>query len=640
MAAAVHLTSLGYLQEFQPEYLARYCEQIEVTQEAFLAGEEGDPEEHADFLVEIDCVSWAELNLEEKDGTPWEFWPYQKNILRYHGSRKLLSCGAETGKTRAIVAEAIWRAKVFGQEIAIFSAAGLQIKLLWQALDQQLKLPHLVDSVVQKRQAPVHEIHFESGGSIILQTAGGQTRGVHVDCIFVDESADILDEHVWADIFARLRAGGMIAFYSTPRSLAGKFYELVQEKVDAGEAFEQRPELVDPLFWPLLSVEGWSRDEVAASWVRFREAHKIPSLIGEHWSKRQAPFPHYSPSRERDFQEMYGPPDSSLYLINVEGRCAPPMAGVFPPRYVLRALQPIDEYRDITISDSSTAECIYRIRKLNPDFGTGLGNSYLGQVLDVCEWTNVRKVEQHHDPEKYLKAVARQWTPIFRELLGPITWEGERIAGGADLASSGKDPTEILLFDVIADRYVCKLRVTLRSFANDTEQAGIIHALTTALPRARCHWGFDAAGTVGGRLKPWMPKSFVPVYFQQLIPEFNPINGRALSGDQKVRIKRGSTEVVNRRLGDDRILFPRINEYLEQFSNHQHRITPSGELLYDRERDHLIDATRLALYQDLIVFPPRKKTNLTPESAKKRAPMSKRAAARKKRFGKTSGRRA
>lgn len=633
-------SSLGYLQEYQPEYLARYLSSLKVSEEDFLRGTQGDPEEHAEFLIEIDPVSWCEVNLEEKDGTPWAFWDYQKDILRFHGSRKLLSCGAETGKTRAIVAEAIWRAKVFGQEVAIFSAAGLQIKLLWQALDGQLKLIHLADSVVQKRQAPLHEIHFESGGSIILQTAGGETRGVHVDVIFVDEAADIHGEQVWADIFARLRAGGMIAFYSTPRFLNGRFYELVQDKVDGEELFDKRPELVDPLFWPLLAADGWSRDEIAASWVRFREKHKIPSLVGQHWSKRQAPEPHYSPSRERDFQAMYGPPDSTLYLINVEGRCAPPSDGVFPVRFVERSLDFIEHYREITISDSSADECIYRVRKLNPDYGTGVGEAYLGQILEMQQWKPVKKAPATHDSEAYRAAVTRLWNPILRPLVGSISWDGERIAGGADMARSGKDPTEILLFDVQDGRYICKLRLTLRSFANNAEQAGVIHALVDAVKNVRpgkYHWSFDAGGAVGSQLKPWMPREFTPIYFQEFIPEFNPIHGRKLRGDHVIRMKVGCTNVTNRRLADDQIVFPRLNEYLEQFSNHQHRTTPSGELQYSQEKDHLIDGTRLALYSDLRAFPPKtKKSN--PDSAKKRAPTSKRAATRKKRFGKSQGR--
>ena len=89
-----------------------------------------------------------------------------------------------------------------------------------------------------------------------------------------------------------------------------------------------------------------------------------------------------------------------------------------------------------------------------------------------------------------------------------------------------------------------------------------------------------------------------------LLKSFQGLLGR-LSEDARVRLKRDTvsvtdkiqwlTELLERRIAEGTIIFPRLPEREAQYASHTYTVGHHGRIIYDKGNDHLIDADRCAL---------------------------------------------
>ena len=61
------------------------------------------------------------------------------------------------------------------------------------------------------------------------------------------------------------------------------------------------------------------------------------------------------------------------------------------------------------------------------------------------------------------------------------------------------------------------------------------------------------------------------------------------------RTKQFMTELLERRMAEGSIVFPRLPERETQYASHTYSLGASGQIVYDKGNDHLIDADRCAV---------------------------------------------
>jgi hypothetical protein len=61
------------------------------------------------------------------------------------------------------------------------------------------------------------------------------------------------------------------------------------------------------------------------------------------------------------------------------------------------------------------------------------------------------------------------------------------------------------------------------------------------------------------------------------------------------RTKQFMTELLQRRMAEHSIVFPPLPDRESQYASHTYNVTPSGEIVYDKGNDHIIDADRCAI---------------------------------------------
>jgi len=61
------------------------------------------------------------------------------------------------------------------------------------------------------------------------------------------------------------------------------------------------------------------------------------------------------------------------------------------------------------------------------------------------------------------------------------------------------------------------------------------------------------------------------------------------------RTKRFMTELIERRIHDRSVVYPNLADRDEQYVSHTYRVGPSGEIVYSKGNDHIIDADRCAM---------------------------------------------
>ena len=67
------------------------------------------------------------------------------------------------------------------------------------------------------------------------------------------------------------------------------------------------------------------------------------------------------------------------------------------------------------------------------------------------------------------------------------------------------------------------------------------------------------------------------------------------------RVKQFMTELLQRRMAERSIVFPKSPDRESQYASHTYNVSPQGEIIYEKGNDHIIDADRCAIlrhYQD------------------------------------------
>ena len=176
----------------------------------------------------------------------------------------------------------------------------------------------------------------------------------------------------------------------------------------------------------------------------------------------------------------------------------------------------------------------------------------------------------------------------------PIGVPGGAYYLGCDLGYA-RDPSEFVVFRADEPHFINVLRVRLEG-VNFARQARIIVELDAAYAFRRI--GIDAGNngravahelmSLGGD---WCHK-IEAIDFgasARLVPLPN--------GDtQRIPAKTFMTGLLQRRMAERTLVFPRLPEREEQYASHTYAVGVFGHILYTKGNDHLIDADRCALY--------------------------------------------
>ena len=70
------------------------------------------------------------------------------------------------------------------------------------------------------------------------------------------------------------------------------------------------------------------------------------------------------------------------------------------------------------------------------------------------------------------------------------------------------------------------------------------------------------------------------------------------------------TQLIDQRMRDRTIVFPKLAERDEQYVAHTYRVGPNGQIIYEKGNDHIIDADRCALLRQYLEHVPTEPTGL------------------------------
>jgi len=164
---------------------------------------------------------------------------------------------------------------------------------------------------------------------------------------------------------------------------------------------------------------------------------------------------------------------------------------------------------------------------------------------------------------------------------------------GCDLGYA-RDPSEFVVYRSLPPHLINVLRVRLEG-VNYHKQQGIIETLDAAYDFAAI--GIDCGNngravahqlmSLGAR---WCEK-VKPIEFGASI-DLEPLPNGA---PQRRRVKEFMTELLQRRLAEHTIVFPSSPDREQQYASHTYSVNASGQILYSKGNDHLIDADRCAM---------------------------------------------
>ncbi len=242
--------------------------------------------------------------------------------------------------------------------------------------------------------------------------------------------------------------------------------------------------------------------------------------------------PEFTPEKDAELARLYGGRDAPGYLHRVLGRHGTPAHGVFRLDDYLACVDEGLEFVSVELSDSDSFDA--------PE-GVPRGDYYLGCDLgyarDPSEFVVYRCVEPHlaNVLRLHLKGVNyhRQ-----QAILMALDRAYRFRAIGIDAGNNGRAVAHHLM-------------------AQGPEWCDKVHA-------------FDFGATLD--LEP--------------LPDGSP---------QRRPVKQFMTELIQRRLSERTILYPRLAEREAQYAAHTYRIALNGGVVYEKGDDHLIDADRCAV---------------------------------------------
>ncbi len=164
---------------------------------------------------------------------------------------------------------------------------------------------------------------------------------------------------------------------------------------------------------------------------------------------------------------------------------------------------------------------------------------------------------------------------------------------GCDLGFA-HDPSEFIVYKNEPPHFICMLRVHLEN-VNYAQQQIVIQELDRNYHFQKI--GIDC-GNSGRAVAHQLMALGIDWQHRVHAFEFGAMieTGQLANGTvQRRRTKEWMTELLQRRLAEHTLVFPRSSEREQQYANHTYLINAQGQCLYSKGNDHIIDADRCAI---------------------------------------------
>jgi len=180
-------------------------------------------------------LRWGQAYLANRDGSPREYWPHQREDLLCPGRNIIHLDGRAVGKTINLTTQVLHFAFITrgGQGLI---AAPHQGHLDTVIEEIEFQLDHnddLMNSIAITKygkpkihRKPYFRLEFTNGSILYFRPAGAYGdafRSLHVDRIWVDEAA-WLSEKAWKALRQCRNPDGTLRIYSTPNGLRNTTY--------------------------------------------------------------------------------------------------------------------------------------------------------------------------------------------------------------------------------------------------------------------------------------------------------------------------------------------------------------------------------------------------------------------------------
>lgn len=261
-------------------------------------------------------------------------------------------------------------------------------------------------------------------------------------------------------------------------------------------------------------------------------------LYAEHYNWPSHENPDFTPEKDEELARLYGGRDSAGYIHRVLGQHGTPAHGVFRLEDYLACVDEGADFHGIELGEDDDFSAPEHISRGEYYLGCDLG-----YARDPSEFVVYRNAEPHlvNVLRIHLRGVnyARQQA-VIEELDAAYGFR----AVGIDAGNNGR---------------------------------AIVHKLMT-LGAEWCEKvrGFDFGASI--ELEP--------------LPDGSP---------QRRNTKQFMTELIQRRMAERSVVFPRLPDRETQYAAHTYRVGANGQVVYEKGDDHLIDADRCALLAHYLV---------------------------------------
>ncbi|MEW6115652.1 MAG: hypothetical protein AB1553_01970 [Nitrospirota bacterium] len=515
----------------------------------------------------------------------YTLWDYQEDSIAYPG-HTIHKCGAEVGKTREIVAYALYKAFTVQNGSGLIGAPQqTHLDEIIEAMLEQLDFNEdLKPSLVEHKKHPHHRFRFDTRFKLYFRPAGhdGEAyRGIHVRTFAIkDEAAKLDHKKQWSEFFRAVKPGCVVKLYSVPDGRRDtEFYRLSKlaegEKDTEIEAFKEASNHIKEIKFQLFK-----------------------------WPKMLMPSPYWSPERKKFYIDLYGGEDSPEYKHNVLGEDGDPANSVFPWQQFRYCIKEIPEYRALKIMvDSANGEVSaygYRCEYVAGDSGP------VPKAVTILDTTY--RLAGFFD---YVEGEESEFRKLIKSFFDE-TREGAK-EGGGDFGYTG-DPTELIVHKRIGkkDRWVARLQ--LRQVTYD-QQCQALDAIDDIFePKESLGWGtdFGNAGSAVAHDLQGLPQYRDKDYDDRLRgfmfesttdnvdEEGTPIIDAKTGKPAKITLKELATDILVKKMQRMELEYPPDPDIVVSYTGHtctygsKHRI-------YSKSNDHLIDADRARVLAKLFM---------------------------------------
>jgi hypothetical protein len=268
-----------------------------------------------------DPVTWGEMALVNRDGSPRRYWPHQVSDLRCTARNIIHLDGRDVGKTIVLTTNALHYAMTTKGGMGLIAAPQQgHLDTIIEEIEYQLTTNAQLGACIalnrygkpKIQRKPYFRVEMTNGSILYFRPAGnyGEAfRSLHVERVWVDEGA-WLSEAAWKALRQCLKHGGTLRIYSTPNGIrANTYYRLT--------------------FSPQFTQFRW------------------PSWLNPHWSDERA----------SELVEFYGGKDTAGWQHEVAGEHGKPAYGAFNQEHFDAACQEILAYRTVRIAGNDLAGC-------------------------------------------------------------------------------------------------------------------------------------------------------------------------------------------------------------------------------------------------------------------------------------------